>query len=292
MVEFQPPTLGDLPLFLTLLALELVLSFDNAAILAALSNRLPKEERRKALLYGLVGAYVFRVAAIFIFVVGLFTFQWVKVVGAGYLLYLAIRHIIERGQGHEEAKFGGKARVLFGLSAFWSTVVYIELADVAFALDQILVAIALAGEERIVIIIAASLMAIIFLRISAYYIGRVMEWFPPLETLAYIAVGFVGLKMMLEFEFSFAPWLHYEIPAAVSIAVTFGLIILPPLGKYLLERFGLIESKPPGGDGGAASGDGTRADGEGDAEGADGTSGGREDAGQGDDVKASMPESP
>ncbi len=243
MVDFQAPTLADLPLFFTLVALELVLSFDNAAILAALSNRLPREQRRKALLYGLLGAYVFRIVAILVFVIGFFTFEWVKLVGAAYLIYLMVRHLLERREG--EAGEGRFSRVptIAGLSAFWSTVVYIEGADIAFALDQILVAVALAGESRVFVVIAASLIAIVFLRISAFYIGRVMEWFPPLETLAYIAVGWVGVKMLMAFEFSFAPWMHYEVPAQVSVVVTFSLIVIPPLVKFIMDK---IRGNGPG----------------------------------------------
>lgn len=236
MVEFSAPTVGDLPLFFTLLALELVLSFDNAAILAALSNRLPFHQRRKALLYGLVGAYIFRVTAIFVFVIGFFEFAVVRILGAMYLIFLMVKHLIEYNQHGGDGKVMRKAPKIPGLTAFWSTVVFIEMADVAFALDQVLVAVALAGADRVLVIVAASLIAIIFLRISAFYIGRVMLWFPPLETLAYIAVGFVGTKMLLKEHFAFAPWLHYEIPNAVSIGVTFGLIILPPIGKYVIQR--------------------------------------------------------
>lgn len=232
MVQFDAPSVGDIPIFLTLLLLELILSFDNAAILAALANRLPREQRRKALLYGLIGAYVFRVLAI-VFVVVILANPWLKLVGAGYLIFLAVKHFAAGGHGsaHEVKK---TPKVLW-LSPLWSVIVYIELADIAFALDQIVVAVGLVGDDVTVIIIAA-LIAIIFLRIAAFYIAQIMEWFPPLESLAYAAVGFVGVKLVLAHEFAFAPWLHVEIPTAISVAVTFSLIVLPPLAKALWDK--------------------------------------------------------
>lgn len=217
------PTAADVPLILTLILLEGVLSFDNAAVLAALTNRLPREQRRKALLYGIVGAYVFRVLAI-LFVAVLLRSFWLQMAGAAYLVYLAVRHF---AAGEHKGGAIRKPVMIPGISAFWSTVVFVELTDVAFALDQIVVAVAL--TDKVAVIILAALIGILFLRISAYYIGRIMEWFPALESLAYIAVAFVGMKMVWEHFF-------FHIPEYVSISVTLGLIVAPPLLRYILER--------------------------------------------------------
>lgn len=233
----------DVVVFLTLLLLEGVLSFDNAAILAAMVRKLPVEQRRKALLYGLGGAYVFRATAI-LFVSFIIANPWLKVLGGLYLLYLAVKHLLDRKphSEHVEQVPALASRRFFGLSAFWSVVLAVELADVAFALDQVLVAVAL--TDKVLLIIVASFVAILFLRISAYYVGRLMDWFPELETLAYVAVGFVGLKLLVTeaahyFDYCGpAFFCHegvFEVPKVVSVATTLTVIVLPVIGKAILD---------------------------------------------------------
>src|SRR3979490_1922366 len=81
-----------------LIALEGLLSADNAMVLAVLVLGLPKKHQRKALRYGMVGAFVFRSIAILL-AVYLIRLGWVKVVGAGYLLYLVYRHFWGGAEG-------------------------------------------------------------------------------------------------------------------------------------------------------------------------------------------------
>lgn len=229
----------DILVFLTLLLLEGVLSFDNAAILAAMVRRLPVEQRRKALLYGLGGAYVFRFIAI-IGVTLIIQNQWLKILGGVYLVFLMVKHLTDRSPHDLDHIPGVAKKRLFGLTPFWSIVVAVELADIAFALDQVLVAVGLfgstSGGSKVLLIVLASFLAILFLRISAYYVGRLMDWFPKLETLAYIAVGWVGIKLIVTTTAFYMgyhenPIIHFIELKEVSIAVTFSVIVLPVLVK-------------------------------------------------------------
>lgn len=220
----------DIAIFLTLILLEGILSFDNAAVLAAMVRKLPVEQRKKALLYGLAGAYVFRIAAI-LSVTWIIRYPVLKLVGGLYLLYLAVRHLAVRGE-HGKAERTLLDR--FGISGFWGVVIAVELADLAFALDQVLVAVAM--TEEILLIIAASLVAILFLRISAAYMTRLMDWFPTLEKLAYVAVGLVGLKLVAVDVAHRIGYPSFDVPKEVSVGVTFTILVLPVLGKFLWER--------------------------------------------------------
>ena len=232
---------ADLAIFVTLLLLEAALSFDNAAVLAAVTRKLPAGQRRKALLYGLGGAYLFRAAAILL-VALIFANPWLKIVGGIYLIYLMGRHLFSK-KPHDSPDVPGLAKKnLFGLSTFWSIVLTVELLDVAFALDQVTVAVAL--TTKVFLIIAASFVAILFLRISAYYVGIVMDWFPKLETLAYLAVGWVGVKLVLvtTSEDYFGSHVFDLLDnRLVSVGVTLGLIVVPPLGKLVWD---LARRKP------------------------------------------------
>lgn len=76
-----------------LIILEGVLSIDNALVLGLLAKRLPKSQQKRALTYGLVGAFVFRAIAI---LMASYLLQWkvVKLIGGGYLAYVALKYFL------------------------------------------------------------------------------------------------------------------------------------------------------------------------------------------------------
>jgi YkoY family integral membrane protein len=227
----------DVPTFFTLILLEAALSFDNAAVLAAVVRQLPAELRRKALLYGLGGAYLFRIVAILAVAV-IIQNPWLKLVGGAYLVYLMLRHLLSK-KPHEDAAGAARAeRRFFGLSAFWSVVITVEVMDIAFALDQVTAAVGLftggSGGDKRLLIILASMVAILLLRISAYYVGKLMDWFPRLETFAYVAVGWVGLKLIaVEVVGWWVP--GFDVPKIVSVGVTMVVLVLPVAVKAALD---------------------------------------------------------
>src|SRR5882672_9484594 len=124
-----------------LVLLEAALSADNALVLAVLVLPLPVAQQKRALQYGIVGAVCFRIVAT-LFATYIIHWEWVKLVGAAYLLYLPARHFWLHP---DESKRGAPRAIatILGLSAFWSTVVRVEMTDVVFAIDSILVAIAM-----------------------------------------------------------------------------------------------------------------------------------------------------
>lgn len=217
--SFEP---GDVVVLATLLVLEGVLSFDNAAIIAALVRRLPESQRRRALLYGLAGAYTFRIAAI-LGASYLVANPWLRALGGAYLLYLSLSHLATRAR---QAAAPPAARRILGLGVFASTIVTIEAADLVFALDQIVVAVAL--TPKVLLIVVASMLAILALRLSALYMVRLMAWFPALESLAYVAVGWVGAKLLIEQAFDI------HIPHLASSLVTAGLLVVPVVAKLVI----------------------------------------------------------
>src|SRR5262249_23786535 len=122
---------------LWLIVLEGLLSGDNALVLAVMVRHLPKPQRKRALRYGIWGAFLFRAIAVF-FAFMLLSFWGLKVLGGAYLLYLAVQHFRGGDDGdpaERRSRFGG---------GFWGTVVSVELADIAFSLDSILAAVAMA----------------------------------------------------------------------------------------------------------------------------------------------------
>ena len=146
-----------------LVGLEALLSADNAMVLAVLVLGLPKHQRQKALRYGIVGAFVFRAAATLL-AVYLIRLRWVKLVGAGYLLYLAGRHFFA-GTDAQSRRTPPKALPWMGLTPLWATVVKVELTDIVFAIDSILVAVAMSPKRWV--ILSGGILGIVTMRLGS-----------------------------------------------------------------------------------------------------------------------------
>ncbi|MFN5320814.1 MAG: TerC family protein, partial [Planctomycetota bacterium] len=91
---------ADLAVVGLLLVLEGVLSIDNALVLGLLAKRLPPSQRKRALSYGLIGAFVFRFLAIAT-ATFLLQWTWVKLLGGAYLLYISLKHLLFESQEEE-----------------------------------------------------------------------------------------------------------------------------------------------------------------------------------------------
>jgi YkoY family integral membrane protein len=196
--------LASLGVVVNLILIESLLSVDNAAVLATMVLDLPKDQRPKALRYGIIGAYVFRGLAL-LFTAVLISFWWFKPLGGIYLLVLAIRHFFKRKdpapeenpqQEIVEKKKGWFYRKTLGaLGPFWATVVLVELMDIAFSIDNVIAA--NAYSKNIILIWVGVFIGILAMRFVAQGFVRLMERYPFLETCAYSVIGLLGLKLTL-----------------------------------------------------------------------------------------------
>jgi len=207
-----------------LVVLEGLLSADNAMVLAVLVLGLPKSEQRKALRYGIFGAFAFRAMAVLL-AVHLIRLGWVKLVGALYLLYLSYKHFFASG-GVEARRAIKPARPWLGLTPLWATVVKVELTDVVFAVDSILVAVALSRKPWVVI--TGGILGIIAMRAVIGQLLALVQRYPGLVDGAFIIIAWVGGKLLVEFGHQLGLW-ALEIPTWFSltlIVVIFGVALL------------------------------------------------------------------
>ncbi|MRX73282.1 hypothetical protein GJU40_14130 [Bacillus lacus] len=192
---------------LVLIALEGILAADNALVMAVMVKHLPDEQRKKALFYGLAGAFVLRFGSLFL--ISFLVDVWqVQAIGAIYLLFICFNHIFKKfvfnRDSHENAKKKKE-------SGFWGTVLKVELADMAFAVDSILAAVALAmtlpatnlpsigGMDggQFLVILAGGIIGLVIMRFAATLFVGVLKKRPSLETAAFLIVGWVGVKLAL-----------------------------------------------------------------------------------------------
>lgn len=224
---FQDFHVSDLVTIALLVMLEGLLSADNAMVLAVLVLGLPKKDQKKALQYGIVGAFVFRAAAT-LAAAYLIQLGWVKLVGAAYLMYLAVHHFTRQG-GHEARRTPPKATAMFGLTAFWATVVKVELTDIIFAIDSILVAVAM--SPKLWVILTGGILGIIAMRLVIGQLLAIVERYPPLVDGAFIIIAWVAVKLFVEYLHS-AHYIAFEIPKWLSL----GLIVVIFAVAFLYAR--------------------------------------------------------
>lgn len=179
----------DLLTVATLAVLEGILSVDNALVLAILVRNLPKAQQKRALSFGVVGAFVFRFIAL-IFAAHLMRFWFFKFIGGGYLIYLAMKHMFFFYK--EDAHQAGPKTA----ASFWRTVLVVELTDVAFSIDSITTAVAM--TDKLLVVWIGGMLGILFLRFAAGFFVRLLERLPRLEDLAYQLIFFIGTKLFLE----------------------------------------------------------------------------------------------
>ena len=210
-----------------LVALEIVLSADNAIALAAIARGLDDPaSQRQALNLGLALALVFRLALIV-------AAQWVlnfwplQLLAAGYLFWLCGTHLIkvsapspvgvsapedgvapadlnsganlspmaELEPGPEAIGNPAPGGLVGGAKGLSSVVMTLALTDLAFSLDS--VAAAVAVTDRLLLVMAGGVLGVVALRLTAELFIRWLEQYQHLETAGYLAVGFVGFRLLL-----------------------------------------------------------------------------------------------
>src|SRR5918996_4994683 len=204
-----------------LVLLEGLLSADNALVLAILVLGLPRKDQQKALRYGIVGAFFFRIIATLI-AARLIDYGWVKLIGAGYLLYLSYKHFFGE-TGTEERRSIKPARPWLGMSAFWATVMKVELTDIVFAVDSILVAVAM--SNKLWVIITGGILGVIAMRLVIGQLLLLVNRYPPLVDGAFVIIAWVGIKLLLEFLHA-AGYVHFQIPKVISLGLVAVIFII------------------------------------------------------------------
>ncbi|MGF2711030.1 TerC family protein [Bacillus cereus] len=193
---------------LILIGLEGLLSADNALVLAVIAKHLPEEEKKRAINYGIIMAFVFRFAALF--AISFIANVWkIQAIGAAYLLYLGLKHVIQAQFGKDNQNIHEDDEKEAAGKSYWFTVGKIALADLAFAIDSILAAVALAlglpdsplddfgGMDggQFIVVLLGGIAGLILIKFAATWFVGLLEKRPALETTAYAIVAWVGVKL-------------------------------------------------------------------------------------------------
>jgi YkoY family integral membrane protein len=227
-----------------LIIIESLLSVDNAAVLATMVMDLPEKKRAAALKYGIAGAYLFRGICL-LFAAFLAQIWWLKPLGGLYLIYLFFdwmkgRNTPEKSDDYFDKKSNWFYQWSSGpLGTFWSTVLLIELMDLAFSVDNIFAAVAF--TDNIVLIWTGVFIGILAMRFVAQGFVRLMKEYTFLETSAFVVIGLLGLKLSLSTvehfypEAAFARFIAGHEADMITSGVTVAIFIFPMLSSMLFN---------------------------------------------------------
>ena len=212
---------------IVLVALEAVLSADNAIALAAIARGLEDSTlQRRALNIGLVFAYALR-AALILAASWVVRFWQFELIGATYLLWLTVQYFAspeaEDHPGHKGPAFESLLQVIPAIA----------FTDLAFSLDSVTTAIAV--SDRIWLVMAGGAIGVLALRFLAGLFIRLLEEFAHLEDAGYVTVGFVGLRLLVRVVFpEIVPpeWLTVLVVATI-FAWGFSERVQPPQSEDL-----------------------------------------------------------
>jgi YkoY family integral membrane protein len=175
---------------------------------------LPESQQKKALKYGIWGALLFRIVAVFL-AAFLIKVWWFKILGGAYLLYVAANGFFSHRDGHRASP---NHRL-----GFWWVVLKVELMDMAFSIDSILVAVAMTGKMWLIIV--GGILGIVTMRFAAGAFIGILKKYPGLQGMAYVLVAIIGMKLIV------STWWH------VPHWLFFGSLFLILLSSFVREKY-------------------------------------------------------
>ena len=208
---------------LKIIWINIILSGDNAVVIALAARSLPPEQQKKAILFGSGAAVLLRIA-LTVVAAKLLALSYLQIVGGLLLLWIGVLLLSQEEENGEEAKQQG------GLMAAVRTIL---IADLVMSLDNVIaVAAAAKGNQTLLILgLAISIPLVIF---GSTLMIKLMERFPIIVMLGAALIGWVGGETIvsdnaLKSVTDAAPWLHYA--AAVA-----GAALVVGLGKLMHKR--------------------------------------------------------
>lgn len=208
-----------------IIMIDLLLSGDNAVVIALACRNLPPTQRGKGILYGVSGAIGLRIVLTF-FAVGLLALPYLKLLGAVLLLWVGIKLILPEEAGHGDGGIKAEAHL-------WGAVKTIIIADFVMSLDNVL-GVAAAAKGNVWLLVFGLLVSIPMIAWSSHLVLKLIDRYPFIIYAGGALLGYVAgemlvtealFKSMVETHHS----LHWLVPAICAI-----LVLLA--GKILSRR--------------------------------------------------------
>ena len=204
------------PLLPVLVALEIVLSADNAVALAAITKKLKSQDlQRKALNLGILIALVFRIFLILL-AQKILKYWPFTLLASFYLLWLSIdKFFIDQSNNKQKTDVNPDTEF-----SFWKIVILLSFTDIAFSIDSVATAVAI--SDQFLLVITGGIIGVIALRFTSGLFIKWLQIYPKLESAGYVAVAFVGIKLLIGVIFNSLDIPEWIMPSIVLLLFVWG----------------------------------------------------------------------
>lgn len=206
---------------LTIIWVNIILSGDNAVVIALAARSLPAHQQNKAVFWGAGAAVIMRIV-LTIVAVELLKFPYLKLIGGALLLWIAVKLLVpedDQGDGIESS------------ANLWGAIKTILIADLVMSLDNV-IAVAAAAKGSLLLLILGLAISIPLVIFGATMLMRLMERWPVIITIGAAILGWVAGEMAVtdpviaQWVNDHAGWLHWIAPAV-------GAVLVVVIGKWL-----------------------------------------------------------
>ncbi len=204
--------------------INILLSGDNAVVIALACRNLSPRQRRRGIFWGVVGAVGLRIVLTF-FAMSLLSNPYLKLIGGALLLWIGIKLIAEGDDGEHEVKASDRL-----LAAVWTIIV----ADLVMSLDNVM-GVAAAAKGNVPLIIFGLVVSIPIVVLGSQVIMGLINRFPILVLAGGGLLGYIAGEMAVE-DPAIAPWIAANASQLPSLAPAFGLIVVVAVGWSLTRR--------------------------------------------------------
>jgi YjbE family integral membrane protein len=217
----------DDPLFWTallkIIGVNIVLSGDNAVVIALASRSLPARQQRLAIQWGAGAAIVLRIV-LTLFAVALLALPWLKLLGSALLLWIGVKLLVPDGDGGD----------VDTSDSLYGAIRTILVADIVMSLDNVIAVAAAAGGHWLLLSLglAISIPLVIF---GATLLVKVMERFPSVITVGAALIGFVAGEMAWDDQ-AIRAWTEFHPPLAKYLSAGLGAAFVVGVGQWLGRR--------------------------------------------------------
>jgi len=210
---------------LQIIAIDILLGGDNAIVIALACRRLPEEQRKKGIFWGVVGAIVLRVALIF-FALQLLAIPFLKIVGGALLLWIGIK-LLQPEDDEEHGKIEGSPHL-------WGAIRTIIIADAVMSLDNV-IAVAAAAKGDLSLVIFGILVSIPIVVWGSKFVLKLMDRLPIVITFGGALLGWIAGDMLLG-DAVVKPYLEGQPGWLKYAASTAGALLVVAIGIWLAKR--------------------------------------------------------
>lgn len=209
---------------LQIIWIDIILSGDNAVVIALACRRLPAEQQRKAILIGTGGAIAMRVSLAAV-VTLLLEVSYLKLIGSALLVWIAIKLIAPQDEGGEGAE---------SADGLWPAVRTIMIADFVMSLDNV-IGIAAAAKGSVALLTIGLLISIPLIIYSSTLILRLMGRFPWIATLGGALLGYIAGEMAVS-DRALTGWVDQQAAWLHTAGPVLGVVLVVAVGKWIASR--------------------------------------------------------